>query len=79
MKPVKRSFSIAGHRTSVSLEPPFWDALRGEAKADGKSVAGLVAEIDRGRQGTNLSSAIRIWVLERYRKRCAGPEVLQRG
>jgi predicted DNA-binding ribbon-helix-helix protein len=61
---VKRSIAIAGHRTSVSLEDAFWTALGRIATRRGISVAALVAEIDRGRDGANLSSAIRIHVLE---------------
>ncbi len=67
MKPVKRSFSIAGHRTSISLEAPFWEALRDIARREDKPVAALVAEIDRQRGATNLSSAVRVWLFERYR------------
>jgi predicted DNA-binding ribbon-helix-helix protein len=63
----KRSVMIAGHATSVSLEEAFWDALKEIAQARGVSVAGLIAEIDAGRVG-NLSSAIRVWVLERARQ-----------
>ncbi|ABC23008.1 ribbon-helix-helix domain-containing protein [Rhodospirillum rubrum] len=63
----KRSVTIAGHRTSVSLEEPFWDALKDLAKARGQSVNDMVTEIDAGRSG-NLSSAIRIKVLEAYRE-----------
>ena len=59
----KRSVTIAGHQTSVSLEPAFWDALRRLAAAQGLSVNGLVERIDRERGG-NLSSAIRVFVLE---------------
>ena len=66
MKPdLKRSLTIAGHRTSLSLEPEFWDALTAAARADNKSIAGLVAEIDQFRDGRNLSSAIRVWLLQR--------------
>ena len=65
----KRSLDIAGHRTSVSLEAPFWEALAEIAAAEGKSLAALVAEIDRNRDpATNLSSAIRVFVLEHYRR-----------
>jgi predicted DNA-binding ribbon-helix-helix protein len=69
----KRSLSIARHRTSVSLEDEFWDALVGIARADGKSVAGLVGEIDKRRSGkpspqVSLSAAIRIYVLERMQR-----------
>jgi predicted DNA-binding ribbon-helix-helix protein len=63
----KRSLSIAGHRTSVSLEEPFWDALREIAEARGRSVQALVGEIDAGRGGQNLSSAIRVFVLGEVR------------
>jgi predicted DNA-binding ribbon-helix-helix protein len=65
----KRSVTIAGHRTSISLEPPFWDALAEIAVARGMSVAALVAEIDRSRPGdTNLSAALRIFALGWYRR-----------
>lgn len=67
MKPTKRSFTIAGHRTSISLEAPFWDALRSEARRRSMAVAALVAEIDRGRGAANLSSAVRVWLFERAR------------
>jgi predicted DNA-binding ribbon-helix-helix protein len=63
----KRSLDIAGHRTSVSLEDAFWNALREIAEAEGASLAGLIARIDAARQGENLSSAIRVFVLERMR------------
>ncbi|KQP22241.1 arylsulfate sulfotransferase [Methylobacterium sp. Leaf102] len=63
----KRSVMIAGHRTSVSLEDPFWDALREIAEARGKSVQALIGEIDAGRDGQNLSSAIRVFVLAALR------------
>jgi len=59
---VKRSVRIAGHPTSVSLEPEFWDALKDIAKTRGLSINELVAEIDTGRS-TNLSSALRVYVL----------------
>ena len=66
----KRSLTIARHRTSITLEDAFWDALGAIAHADGKSVAALVGEIDRrrsaaGRAGPTLSAAIRLYVLER--------------
>ena len=60
---VKRSVVIAGHSTSVSLEEPFWEALRGIAAARGRSVQALIGEIDATRGGQNLSSAIRVFVL----------------
>ena len=58
--------SLAGHRTSVSLEAAFWSALREFAAADGVSVNQLVAGID-GARTVNLSSAIRVYVLERLK------------
>ena len=60
----KHSLTIAGHATSLTLEPVFWEALRAAADADGKSLAALVAEIDEART-TNLSSAIRVWLYNR--------------
>ncbi len=62
----KRSLTIAGHRTSISLEEEFWTELKRAAEAEGKSLAGLVAEIDAVRVG-GLSSALRVWVLRRVR------------
>ena len=62
----KRSDSIAGHQPCISLEEPFWDALRQLAAARGLSAAALIAEIDAARDG-NLSSAIRVYVLNAYR------------
>ncbi len=64
---VKRSVSIAGHRTSVTLEAPFWDALKEIAQARGDSVQQLIGAIDAGRGGQNLSSAIRVFVLAAVR------------
>lgn len=62
--PIKRSVTIAGHRTSLSLEPEFWDALNTLANAREMSLAGLVAAIDEERGHTNLSSALRVAVLK---------------
>lgn len=67
MKPQKRSFSIAGHRTSISLEAPFWDALKELSASADISMAELVARIDHLRDKTNLSSAVRIHILAHYR------------
>ena len=61
---VKRSLTIAGHRTSVSLEAPFWRLLQAEATDARLSVAALVERIDRERRGSNLSSAIRVHLIE---------------
>jgi predicted DNA-binding ribbon-helix-helix protein len=68
---VKRSVAIAGHRTSVSLEEPFWEELQAIAKERGRSAQTLIAEIDAGRAGRNLSSAIRIFVLATVKGRSA--------
>jgi predicted DNA-binding ribbon-helix-helix protein len=67
VRPQKRSFSIAGHQTSISLEEPFWQALREVAHQRGTTLAGLVSEIDGQRGGANLSSAVRVWLLAHYR------------
>jgi predicted DNA-binding ribbon-helix-helix protein len=64
---VKRSLLVAGHATSVSLEQEFWDGLRSIAAERAQSVASLVTMIDADRQSANLSSAIRVFVLRRYR------------
>jgi predicted DNA-binding ribbon-helix-helix protein len=61
---VKHSLTIAGHATSLTLEPIFWDALQAAALAEGKALAALVAEIDEART-TNLSSAVRVWLFQR--------------
>ena len=66
-KPRKRSLSISGHRTSISLEEPFWDGLRKVASAKGVSVAALVTAIDAARGEVNLSSAIRLYVYGQQR------------
>ena len=86
-RPLKRSFSLDGHRTSVSLEAPFWDALREVATAEGQSLAGLVQHIDRSREkadvsggvdvGIGLSSAVRVYLLEHYRRRVGVKAALQ--
>lgn len=66
-KDLKRSLTIAGHRTSLSLEPEFWAVLTAAARAQEKSVAALVAEIDQTRGSRNLSSAVRVWLLQQYK------------
>jgi predicted DNA-binding ribbon-helix-helix protein len=69
MGPIKRSIMIAGHATSVSLEPAFWEALREAAEAEGLPLNALVARIDAERvleaDPPNLASAIRVWLFER--------------
>ena len=61
---VKRSLVVAGHRTSVSLEDAFWRRLQRIATRRGLSVNGLAAEVDAARGEANLSSALRVFVLE---------------
>ena len=67
-KVVKRSIVIAGHKTSVSLEDAFWDTLKDIATLKDKTLSDLVADIDSTRMQGNLSSAIRLYVLENVRK-----------
>ena len=68
--PVKRSVTIAGHRTSVSLEPEFWRALADIAAETKRPLARLIDEVDkRDGRAKNLSSALRLHVLAHYRKR----------
>ena len=67
-KDLKRSLTIAGHRTSLSLEPEFWQALQECARAEKKTIAAIVAELDRTRGTRNLSSAIRVWLYKRAKK-----------
>lgn len=79
-RPLKRSFSLDGHRTSISLEAPFWDALQEVARAENVSMAALVQRIDhaRGKETAaesevaadiGLSGAIRVYLLRHYRSR----------
>lgn len=64
----KRSVVIAGHRTSVSLENAFWDALKDISKQQNQTVNQIVTEIDSGRSG-NLSSAIRLYILRKLQEK----------
>ncbi len=64
---VKRSIVIAGHKTSVSLEDAFWDALKEIASARDVTLSEVVANIDALRNQGNLSSAIRLYVLDHFR------------
>ena len=71
---VKRSIVIAGHKTSVSLEDAFWRSLKEIARERHVTLSELVAAIDHDRQHGNLSSAIRLFVLDHYRTHAgAGP------
>ncbi len=69
---VKRSIVIAGHKTSVSLEDAFWRGLKEIAATRNMTLSDLVATIDGGRHHGNLSSAIRLFVLDHYRLRAYG-------
>ncbi len=62
--PIKRSVTIAGHRTSLSLEEEFWTALKSIASQHHTSLADLIATIDEARGARNLSSATRVFILE---------------
>jgi len=63
---VKRSVVIGGHKTSVSLEEPFWTDLKQIAHAQHVTLSALVTQIDDTREQSNLSSAIRLFVLHHY-------------
>ena len=72
----KRSIVIAGHSTSVSLEPEFWEGLKAISVKRGLSLAALVADIDSKRTSSNLSSALRLTVLTFYRYQQTNPETI---
>ncbi|HSE78554.1 MAG TPA: ribbon-helix-helix domain-containing protein [Alphaproteobacteria bacterium] len=74
----KRSVIIAGHRSSVSLEPEFWAALKGIAQRRGVSINDLVTEIDKQRRD-NLSSALRVFVLTTLQQQLATPPPAEAG
>ena len=67
--PVKRSVEIAGHKTSISLEPLFWDMLRAAAAREGLPISAMVARIDEERVASEtpcgLAGAIRLWLASR--------------
>ncbi|WP_300304685.1 ribbon-helix-helix domain-containing protein [Ferrovibrio sp.] len=69
----KRSVVVGGHRTSISLEQAFWEALQTLAVQDSKTINQMVSDIDAARMG-NLSSAIRVWILEQARRGRLQPE-----
>ena len=72
----KRSLTIHGHRTSISLEEPFWAALNDIARARKQSIASIVQMIDKKRAG-GLSSAIRIFILTELRQKLAANTTTQ--
>lgn len=65
----KRSLTIAGHRTSIALEPEFWAGLEAMAAERALPLAALIRDLDEARQAPNLSSALRLAVLAWYRDR----------
>ncbi len=69
---IKRSIVIAGHKTSVSLEDAFWQGLKEIADERSMTLSDLVSSIDTDRRHGNLSSAIRLFVLDHYRSNSAG-------
>jgi predicted DNA-binding ribbon-helix-helix protein len=72
---VKRSIVIGGHKTSISLEDAFWSGLKEIAHGQHKTMSNMVGDIDNQRRHGNLSSAIRLFVLDRLR----APNVLNQG
>ena len=64
----KRTVFLNGRKTAVSLENDFWDALREIAESESKTVSQLLGELARARRQNNFSSAIRLYVLSRYRR-----------
>lgn len=79
MRPQKRSFSIKGHRTSISLEAPFWQALREISEHRAMPLAALVAEIDEGRGGdVGLSTAVRLYILHHLKERLRAQQTAPR-
>ncbi|KEJ87988.1 ribbon-helix-helix domain-containing protein [Sulfitobacter donghicola] len=74
-RPVKHSVTLHGHRTSISLEAPFWTELRDIARQRALPINALVAEIDAARgMDSGLASAIRVYVLETLKQRLDTPE-----
>ncbi len=66
--PLKRSITIAGHRTSISLEQPFWEALQSIAKGKDMQLATLVTQIDKEPRNCGLSCVLRVYVLRYYQE-----------
>jgi predicted DNA-binding ribbon-helix-helix protein len=74
---VKRSIVLAGHKTSVSLEEAFWNGLKGIAMGRRQSLSDLISAIDAERQQGNLSSAVRLFVLNHYQLRASSDRVIE--
>jgi predicted DNA-binding ribbon-helix-helix protein len=75
---VKRGVLFAGHNTSVSLEDAFWNAIREIAAKRGLTIGALVSTIENNRRHKNLSSAIRVYVLDYYRRARPKPRTHRR-
>ncbi|MGA8177565.1 MAG: ribbon-helix-helix domain-containing protein [Pseudolabrys sp.] len=71
---VKRSVAIDGHKTSISLEEAFWSSLKAIAQTQGATVAQTVTTIDKTREQGNLSSAVRLFVLDYVRNGQTGKQ-----
>jgi predicted DNA-binding ribbon-helix-helix protein len=71
---VKRSIVVAGHKTSVSLEEAFWNGMKEISGLRNMTLSELVGEIDGNRQQGNLSSAIRLFVLDYFKNRAMAPQ-----
>lgn len=76
---LKRSLSIAGHRTSIALEPQFWEMLEQMATERGQSLSALIADIDSRRSLPNLSSYLRVAVLDDLRQKARAPTDMHPG
>ena len=72
---VKRSVLVGGHKTSVSLEEAFWSSMKEISVERAMTLSELVGEVDAARQQGNLSSAIRLFVLDHFKSRAVGPIV----
>ena len=74
---VKRSIVLAGHKTSISLEEPFWKGLKDIAWRRHQTLSEVIGSIDAERKLGNLSSAVRLFVLNHYQEQLAGEHVAQ--
>ena len=75
---VKRSIVLAGHKTSISLEDAFWEGLKDIAKARRLTLRDLVGGLDTQREQGNLSSALRLFVLNHYQKRATSDAIVDK-
>jgi predicted DNA-binding ribbon-helix-helix protein len=76
---IKRSIVVGGHKTSVSLEDDFWTGVREIAARHRVTLSDLIGSIDSERQHGNLSSTVRLFVLNHYRRRVEGDEIKRAG